>query len=97
MLPKLIILLLLVNILTALPASELKVQGSEEAWSLEKACSEVTATTLMGNQDDPTCRSYVYCYFNNGQVIGLIKTCKNGMYFDDSSKLCSSIKPDVCA
>ncbi|KAH8296810.1 hypothetical protein KR054_011552 [Drosophila jambulina] len=88
---------MMVNLLTALPASELEVQSSEEAWSVEKACNEVQTTSMFGNQDDPTCSSYVYCYVSNGQVKGLIKSCKKGQYFDDRIKMCVSTKPDVCA
>ncbi|KAH8264986.1 hypothetical protein KR038_011413, partial [Drosophila bunnanda] len=87
---------MLVNLLTALPTSELEVHGSEEAWSVEKACAEIESTRLVKNQDDLTCRSYVYCFTNNGQVHGLIKNCKVGQYFDDSFKMCVTIKPDVC-
>ncbi|KAH8366784.1 hypothetical protein KR200_009602 [Drosophila serrata] len=87
---------MLVNLLTALPTSELSDQSSEEAWSVEKACAEITTTTMARNQDDPTCSSYVYCYFTNGQVHALIKSCKMGYYFDDSFKICVTIKPDGC-
>ncbi|KAH8322616.1 hypothetical protein KR059_001392 [Drosophila kikkawai] len=87
---------MLVNILTALPASELKIQGSEDAWSVEKACSEVTATTIMANQDDPTCRSYVYCYIPNGTIVALIKNCKANQYYDTSLRVCVGTKPDYC-
>ena len=67
-----------------------------EPWSAEKTCLTVSKTTLFQNQDDPTCTTYLYCYFINGSATALIKNCKTNQYFDASLKSCSENKPDYC-
>ncbi|XP_043647405.1 uncharacterized protein LOC122616139 [Drosophila teissieri] len=89
-------LLLLATGLSALPAPEFDDHNSK-TWSAEKACSEVTKTTIMENQEDPTCRTYVYCYVTNGSAFSLIKNCKTNQYFDPISKTCSSQVPAKCS
>ncbi|EDW93224.2 uncharacterized protein LOC6532770 [Drosophila yakuba] len=89
-------LLLLATGLSALPASEFDDQNST-TWTAEEACSEVTKSTIIENQEDPTCRTYVYCYVTKGSVTSLIRNCKTNQYFDPISKMCSSQVPAKCS
>lgn len=93
---RIMFLLLLAHCLTALPAPEFDDHNSK-TWSAEEACSEVTTTTIMGNQADPTCRTYVYCYVVNGSALSLIKSCKANQYFDPNLKMCRSEVPAECS
>ncbi|XP_044250549.2 uncharacterized protein [Drosophila takahashii] len=80
-----------------MPRSPESDDQSSDSWSLETACQNLTKTTIMKNQNDPTCASYVYCYFgSNGPPVPLVKTCKSNTYFDDTIKICTTIKPDSC-
>ncbi|XP_017127754.1 uncharacterized protein LOC108146309 [Drosophila elegans] len=89
---QLIFSLLLAQCLLALPARK-----SDETWSVEKACSEVTKSTSLKNQDDPTCSSFLYCYVSSGSATPLIKNCKPNEYFDSTTQICSSKVPNECS
>ncbi|XP_016973320.1 uncharacterized protein LOC108040375 [Drosophila rhopaloa] len=89
---KLFFSLWLVQCILAVPAPE-----TDKTWIVEKACSDVTTNTLLKNHDDPTCRSYIYCYVANESATPLIKNCKADEYFDSTLKLCSSKVPNECS
>ncbi|XP_043067217.1 uncharacterized protein [Drosophila bipectinata] len=91
---RIVVTLVLIHCLAALPAPEQDTTGS---WSADEACQAQTKSSFLENQNDPTCKTFIYCYITNSSNQALVKSCKSGMYFDTTLKVCSINKPQNCA
>ncbi|XP_030243083.1 uncharacterized protein LOC115563757 [Drosophila navojoa] len=64
---------------------------------LNAYCNAIGKPDNYENKDDPTCKTFIYCYENGstGRLIGLLKTCSNKKpYFNGTA--CDTAKPDFC-
>ncbi|KAH8380307.1 hypothetical protein KR009_009876, partial [Drosophila setifemur] len=86
---------LLVHCLSALPAPASDDQNSQ-SWSADQACQDETNGSILKNENDSTCTTFILCYKVNGSIQALNKNCKAGQYFDAALFFCSSNKPSNC-
>ncbi|XP_032573604.1 integumentary mucin C.1 isoform X2 [Drosophila sechellia] len=83
---------------TAIPTTTTttEIPTTEAPWDADDICQQYTKNTFFENVDDPTCTTYLFCYFINGSATALIRNCKTNQYFDASLKACGEDKPDYC-
>uniref|UniRef100_A0A336N050 CSON011144 protein n=1 Tax=Culicoides sonorensis TaxID=179676 RepID=A0A336N050_CULSO len=70
---------------TALPPFSQTPSPSITAW-----CQRENSTGVFPNKIDTSCRTYVRCYLENGEVVGVSERCATGTLFNPSKRVCDA-------